>query len=128
MEGRHADRLAEHRVSVGYLLITVSSQAFIIEPALYWPGERRPIHDLVLTELERDRLAERPRDAATEAFVARYRGEMMDLFEELGSAHLRIGRAYPYAAMREASTLALLRAVKSHVDPHGLMNPGALGL
>ncbi|MFP4518882.1 MAG: FAD-linked oxidase C-terminal domain-containing protein [Oceanicaulis sp.] len=29
---------------------------------------------------------------------------------------------------RSAPALALLRALKAHLDPHNLINPGALGL
>lgn len=128
LEALHADDLTRHRVTVAYLLTTVSTQAIIIEPALYWPGPRRPIHDLVLEPDQRAALAEHDADPAADAFVETYRAAMLRLFAVAGSAHLQIGRTYPYAATRDPATLALLRATKAHLDPDGLLNPGVLGL
>ena len=128
LETAHADALARHRVIVTYLLTTVSTQAVIIEPALCWPGPRRPIHDLVLEPSQRHALAEYDPDPDADAFVTTYRDAMLGLFAAAGSAHLQIGRTYPYATSREPATLAMLRAAKAHLDPGGLMNPGVLGL
>lgn len=128
LEVAHADDLTRHRVTVAYLLTTVSTQAVIIEPALYWPGPRRPIHDLVMEPAQRDALPEHDADPAADAFVAAYRDAMLGLFASAGSAHLQIGRTYPYAPTRDPATLALLSAVKRHLDPDGLVNPGVLGL
>jgi FAD/FMN-containing dehydrogenase len=50
------------------------------------------------------------------------------MFMRMGAAHFQIGRFYPYRDSRHGDTFALLRAVKQHVDPDGLINPGVLGL
>ena len=60
--------------------------------------------------------------------VDRTREKILDIFESFGATHFQIGRTYRYAQTRDPMTLALLKAVKSYVDPKGLMNPGALGL
>lgn len=128
LEARHAGSLSEHEVTVAYLLTTVATEAVIIEPALYWPGRRRPIHDLVLTEDQRSAFPEGDDEPEADEFVEQYRAAMLDIFSARGAAHLQIGRVYPYAETRDPRTLALLKAIKAHVDPMGLMNPGVLGL
>ena len=92
------------------------------------PGPRHPINDLVLDPTQREALAEHEPDPEADAFVETYRREMLDLFQRMGTAHLQIGRTYPYAATRDPATLILLRAMKRHLDPEGLINPGVLGL
>jgi FAD/FMN-containing dehydrogenase len=53
---------------------------------------------------------------------------VMDLFMRQGCVHLQIGKVYPYKQGLQESTYALLRGIKSVVDPKGLINPGSLGL
>ena len=53
---------------------------------------------------------------------------MVEVMFAHGAAHLQIGKAYPYLRERDPSALALLHTLKRHVDPRGLINPGALGL
>ena len=57
------------------------------------------------------------------------RDGLRDIFFEHGACHLQIGRYYPYReAMNNDGLWNLLEAVKSHLDPDRLMNPGSLGL
>jgi FAD/FMN-containing dehydrogenase len=41
---------------------------------------------------------------------------------------MQIGKAYPYTRERDEGALNMVKSLKAHVDPKGLMNPGALGL
>ena len=43
-----------------------------------------------------------------------------------GAVNFQIGRAYPYLANVDPSYAELVRAIKRHLDPMNLMNPGAL--
>ena len=45
-----------------------------------------------------------------------------------GGAHLQIGKVYPLLPGRNAASVMLLRAIKAALDPHDILNPGALGL
>ena len=40
---------------------------------------------------------------------------------------MQIGKRYPYLDGLQPETRRLLEAVKHHVDPQRLLNPGALG-
>ena len=56
------------------------------------------------------------------------RSELIALFAELGATHLQSGKLYPYVQGFHAAERASIRALKQRLDPHALMNPGALGL
>ena len=62
------------------------------------------------------------------ALVTQLRAGLKEIYREHGCVHLQIGRSYPYRGTRLPETFALLEQIKRVVDPHGLMNPGALGL
>ncbi|MBI1188626.1 MAG: FAD-binding protein [Alphaproteobacteria bacterium] len=115
-------------VAHGYLITTLSTNGFLIEPVFYWPEERFALHDEtvephVLKKFERFA----PNEAAT-ALVREARAAVVDVFTRFGAAHFQIGRTYPFAHTRPPETLALLTALKRALDPHNIMNPGALGL
>lgn len=40
----------------------------------------------------------------------------------------QIGKVYPLLPGRNAASVALLRAIKTVLDPQGILNPGVLGL
>ena len=62
------------------------------------------------------------------ALVEEIRLATADLFYQHGCVHFQIGRAYPFARDRNPAALSLLTEVRRSVDPHGLINPGALGV
>jgi D-lactate dehydrogenase (cytochrome) len=67
-----------------------------------------------------------PNPHASEA-VRALRAGLIELFAELGCAHLQIGKAYPYLENRQPAARQLLQSIKRAVDPARVMNPGALG-
>jgi D-lactate dehydrogenase (cytochrome) len=67
-----------------------------------------------------------PNPQATAA-VQSLRTGLVQLFAELGLAHLQIGKAYPYLENRQPPAVNLLQGIKNTLDPRHLMNPGALG-
>jgi FAD/FMN-containing dehydrogenase len=124
---RHADRMAAHEVLVGVLTATVSTTAFVIEPVCYWPGPRPSYYDRYIDAATLSRFTTFQANTGTEALVTQLRAEILDVFARARAAHLQIGRTYPFLATREPTARALLEAIKTVVDPHGLMNPGSLG-
>ena len=53
---------------------------------------------------------------------------IVDLFLAHQAAHFQIGRTYRYRESLDPAADALLVALKSALDPRGLMNHGSLGL
>lgn len=119
---------AQHGILVGILTAIVGGTAFVLEPVFYWPGPRTLYYQRVLSPSELARFKDFERSPATEAAVAHGRRRLIDLFAELGAAHLQIGKTYPYRERRENVAWALLAAIKQAVDPGGRINPGSLGL
>ena len=112
----------------GNMFATVGSSGFLYEPATYWRGPRSAYHERVIPA---DYLATLPvyeREPEADAMVAQMKGEMIDLMQEHGAAHFQLGKVYPYTQGRNSASLDLLRAVKAQLDPHGIFNPGALGI
>ena len=62
------------------------------------------------------------------ALVKKLRGEIQNIFSDLGAVHMQVGKSYPYLRNRQGSATQILKDVKQKLDPNGLMNPGALGL
>jgi FAD/FMN-containing dehydrogenase len=124
----HQKRSDELGVLTGYLITTLSTNGFLIEPVFYWPEARTEIHE---TTMEASFLAKLPRhddNPAATAHVAQLRKRIVEIFESFGAAHFQVGRAYPLLASRTPQTGDLLRSIKAALDPQQIMNPGALGL
>ncbi len=124
----HADEMMRLDIVSGTMFMAVGTSGFIYEPTFYWPDVRSIYHERVVPS---DHLASVPvygpgPDAA--AAVKRMKAEIVALMHAHGGAHFQIGKVYPYLADRNGPSVALLRAVKAALDPHGILNPGVLGL
>jgi D-lactate dehydrogenase (cytochrome) len=124
----HRAKMERLKITTGYLVTTVTTTGFLIEPVFFWPGVRFALHESTVEPHYLKKLPKLDHDAQAAAFVTTLRENILDIFEAHGATHFQIGRTYRYAQTREPLTLALLKAVKDYVDPKGLMNPGALGL
>lgn len=116
------------RIVSGRMFMSVGPNAFIYEPTFYWPDERSCYHERVVPKEHLASVQTYPRNLEARAAATRMRVEIIDLMQAHGAAHFQIGRVYPYLRGRNPATVALLRAVKIALDPHGILNPGALGL
>jgi D-lactate dehydrogenase (cytochrome) len=130
IEDAFAEMRAEldaHKIMTGYLVTSLSTNGYLIEPVFLWPAEIFPLHE---ASVEAGWLKKLPRHAPNPeatATVAKARKAVVEVFERFGGAHFQIGKTYPYRARREGSTWALLDAIKTVVDPERKVNPGALG-
>lgn len=125
---RYRERSEAAGVWTGAMFQTIGSTAFLYEIAFYWPDELNAYHQQTL---DPDFLSQIPRHQANPdaaALVEALKSEAIALFAEFGAVHLQLGKVYPYADRLEQVPVDLLRAIKQTLDPHGLMNPGALGL
>ena len=123
-----SDRFDEHGIIVGYLLAVVSTTVFVIEPVFYWPGPRTAWAKGMLSASDLAKYRDFPDDPDVTRTVAGARDALNALFDELGAAHLQIGKKYHYRQQLGEPAAALLEAIKSSVDPDRLMNPKSLGL
>lgn len=122
------DRLDSYEITTGYLLTTMSTNGFLIEPVFIWPEELYAIHEATVepSVLKRVKKFESNPDATNTVIEARE--AIMDIFTKYGAAHFQIGRTYPYRENREAGAWDLLDGIKSLIDPDRSINFGVLGL
>jgi glycolate oxidase len=111
----------------GAMFMAIGPNAFVYEPALYWPDARDVVHERLVPAEHLATLPVHPRSSAAAGLVARLRREIVALMDAHGAAHLQLGKAYPFLERRPPPASALLRALKAELDPKGILNPGALG-
>ena len=120
--------LDEHAIRLGAMFLCPAPNAFLYEPCFYWPDARSIYHDRTVPREALASLPAHPANPAAANEVKRLKSEIADLMHTHGAAHFQIGRTYAYARGRNAASLLLLRAVKTAMDPHYILSPGALGL
>ncbi len=125
---RHDAEMQDRGVRAGAMLLGISPQSGLIEPVFFWPDELNPLHLDAVEAAHLKRLRRLPATEASSALVHELRAELIALFAARGAAHFQIARTYPLEQGHDPRAWELLRAVKRAVDPHGLMNPGSLGL
>ncbi|MCZ7620822.1 MAG: FAD-binding oxidoreductase [Xanthobacteraceae bacterium] len=119
--------MEQHGIVYSVMSMTVGSE-FFLEPAFYWHDEITPLHATSLGEDVVRPWKDRPANVASRNAVAELRRATQELYCGLGGASWQVARDYPFREVLAPPTWHLLEAVKSAVDPQGLMNPGSLGL
>ncbi|MBI1392741.1 MAG: FAD-binding protein [Alphaproteobacteria bacterium] len=117
-----------HDILTGYLVTTLSTNGYLVEPVFIWPEEIFPVHEASVERSWLDRLPRHPANPEATAVVAEARRAVIDVFKRRGGAHFQIGRTYPFFETRSPEARALLMTLKQALDPKGIVNPGALGL
>lgn len=117
-----------HGIYTGAMFMAVGGSAFVYEPAFYWPDARDIVHDRMVPADHLATIDAYPAAPEAAALVAKLKHGVIDLMHAHGAAHLQIGKTYPYLTGRNPASVALLRAIKAELDPHDILNPGALGL
>jgi FAD/FMN-containing dehydrogenase len=122
------DVVQKNGIEWGYLYGVVGPTAILVEPTFFWPDSHYELHRRYIEASHYAKLKQMPTNLDARNAIAKIRKDLAQLFMEFGSAHLQVGKFYPYRESRTPQTYALLEAVKKYVDPHNLMNPGSLGL
>jgi D-lactate dehydrogenase (cytochrome) len=125
---RRAREMEKAGVRVSRLLTMMSNHAFSYEPVFTWLDAWLPQHRRAPEPRHLARFSEPAANPVALALVDSLRAELVELFARFGAASNQIGKTYRYLSSLHPETRALVRSLKTIVDPHGLMNPGALGL
>jgi len=128
MYSEYDQRMQEHKVEKAAMFTTISTHGFLYEPVFYWEDDRTVFHKRYLPQEYLDMLPEYPANPEGRALVREMRGKIQEIFSACGATHMQVGKSYPYMHGRQAEAERVLRDVKKSLDPHNLMNPGALGL
>lgn len=124
----HAADCQRYGIEHGYLMTTIGTHAYLIEPCLYWPDGTNEIHRHYVEEDYLRRVPVHPADPAAFAAVERVKKALGDALAAVGGTHFQLGKFYTYAPNLKPANLALLKALKATLDPKDVLNPGALGV
>jgi D-lactate dehydrogenase (cytochrome) len=108
-------------------LTTNVPNGVLFEPCFYWMDEVTDLH-IDATELGSPPATWRDRSPREDRRTLAYELwlECARIMARHGAVNFQIGRVYPYLSNVDASYAELVRAIKRHLDPMNLMNPGAL--
>lgn len=123
---RHQAEMAALKVEVGYLITTIGASALLLEPVFYWPDQQLDFHQRMVEPQHLAKLSNYPENLPARALVEQLRQALADVFQLLGATHFQLGKFYHYRRGRNPAALALFDAIKTALDPAGLINPGAL--
>lgn len=124
---RHREAIKRFDIGVGYLLATVSTTVFVLEPVFFWPDELKALHRESVESAHLKNLRCFEENLPARAAVTAIREELVLAYEELGASHLQLGKAYRYQQGLRDEPRALISELKRTLDPKGIMNPGVLG-
>lgn len=125
---KHAANIEKFGIGVGYLLATVSSTVFVLEPVFFWPDELNEIHHFAIDASHIKKVKGFAANPEATKAVSAIREDLVIAYRELGGVHMQIGKTYQYKEGIAEINFELLKSIKQHVDPHNRMNPKTLGL
>ena len=125
---RHDAEMKQLGIQAGFLLATISTHCFVIEPVFFWPDELMEIHRRSVEPDHLRRLKRYEQNLPSRQAVAQLRKELLELLADAGAVHLQIGKSYLYRENLRPESFALVKALKRELDPGCRINPGCLGL
>lgn len=124
----HSELMQKHDVHTGYLLATVSTNGFVIEPVFFWPDALLEVHRRSVDSSHLKRLTIRDENLPARELVDDLRFKLIDLLKQQGAIHMQLAKSYRFPENLQPDNFALLKSIKKMLDPEGRINPGNLGL
>jgi FAD/FMN-containing dehydrogenase len=124
----HGDAMRAARIECGVIYFAVGAQAVCMEPVFYWDDEQHFHHDRIAERTDVDALGRHETPPESTELAMAVRRELVEIYTRHGSAHVQIGKSYPWLATRSDATATLAHALKASLDPGRRVNPGSLGL
>lgn len=122
----HAGLMSESDVAHSYLT-AINGPFWLLEPMFYWFDDVGDFYSRYLDEAKYSRFAQIEANPHARAVVTQLRGELRDLFFDLGAVSAQIGKYYDFRGALEPETYDLLTTIKGQLDPGGILNPGNFG-
>lgn len=124
---RHAELMAEHNITFSYLTAAAGT-SYLIEPMFYWKDRLHAFHMRHVTEDQKKRYSKTKANPETREVVMKLRRDLAGLWDAFGASHHQMGRTYAYASQLSSAARTTAIAIKTALDPKGVMNPGVLEL
>jgi FAD/FMN-containing dehydrogenase len=125
---RYRQQMETNKIITAAMFTTLATNGFLYEPVFYWEDAREDFHNRHIDPETLKKLTDFPVNMDGRKLVEEIKQAIIDCFYQCGGTHMQIGKVYPYVRERDAGAMAMVKILKAHVDPKGLINPGALGL
>ena len=123
----HQEAIEKYHIGIGYLVATVSSNVFVLEPVFFWPDALNELHKSAVEKSHLSRLTGfAPNPQALEA-VSAIRQALVTAYNALGGVHMQIGKTYLFQQGLSTQNAELLSSIKAMLDPKNRLNPQVLG-
>jgi FAD/FMN-containing dehydrogenase len=127
LASRH-DEMVALGLECGVVYFAVGVQAVCMEPLLYLDDPQHFSHDRVQERSDVAALGNFAEPPPASKLATEIRKQLLDIFTRHCSVHVQIGKSYPWLETRDAPVASLAHALKQHLDPASMVNPGSLGL
>lgn len=124
----YREKSAAAGITIAEVFSVLGRGAVLFEPVFYWQDSLTEFHTRTHPSSLPDLPQTYPENLEARALVEEIKTAIIELMSQHGTAHLQIGKLYPYMHQRTDQSTALLLDLKRALDPDNIINPGALGL
>lgn len=121
-------RTKESGITIAEVFSVLGRSGILFEPVFYWTDAPTDFHKRTHPETLPKLSSGTTENLKARALVEEIKSSVIKLMSEHGTAHLQIGKLYPFMDDRSQTNQAMLMELKHMLDPNNIINPGALGL